>query len=92
MRRLSTWKELSVQDEDEFATDDSVRDMVRHLESGKPLGPDPRYKGLEIESSESFQKRMLLYRQAYEAQSLPKKDWKVLICSLPVNSIQTMTI
>ena len=62
--------------------------MIAKLESGQPLGPDPKYKDLKTESAEEFSLRMLKYRQAYEAQFLPKRDWKVgCLVFLPVVNI-----
>lgn len=68
---------MLLQDDEEFEPGKGVAEMIGKLESGEPLGKDPRYEGLNPESYEAFQKRMLKYQQAYEAQYLDRKDWKV---------------
>ena len=78
---------VQLQDDEEFEPGKGVAEMIAKLESGQPLGPDPKYEDLTTESAEEFSLRMLKYRQAYEAQFLPKKDWKVgcLVFLLAIN-------
>lgn len=57
---------------------EGVDEMIRHLESGQPLPPDPNQEGLDTETSEEFMNRVDKLKAAYDAQFLPKKDWEVL--------------
>lgn len=69
-------KTIRRQDDEEFIPGDGVDELVQSLEEGEPLPPDPRYEGLELESTEQFTARLEKLRHAYEAQFLDRKDWK----------------
>lgn len=72
---------IRLQDEDEvppgFFDREKVREFITILADGGDLPPDPRQEGLEPEPLETFQRRMNMLRDLWEAQFLPRKDWKV---------------
>ena len=58
-------------------------EIIELLENGQALPPDPEYEGLQTESSEDFVARIDKIKNAFEAQFLDRRDWKV--CKLCLN-------
>ena len=56
---------------------EGVDEMVQRLESGLPLPPDPNQADVVPETSEEYRERIDKLKAAFEAQFLPKKEWKV---------------
>ncbi len=70
---------------------EGVEEMVERLESGLPLPPDPNQADVVPETSEEYKAQIDKLKAAFEAQFLPKKDWKVILlfvslCSLALIS------
>lgn len=66
--------------------------MLAHLESGRPLPPDPREAGTTREPAAAFTARLKKIVARYEAQFLKRKEWQVGVESEPPLSVPELAV